>query len=460
MKNILPDQIKKPVLLLPLIFFGIVLLIIPPRTDDIWWRLHYGKKITQNKKITTTNLDSYTNSEKKWVNHGWGYDFLTYNIKRTLGFSFLSFLHLLILGFLFFSVVKLKNYYDLLWAIPSLFLILGHHALRPYVFGDLFLVIMVKTIFAFKNKELPLFIYPLIFLFFLFWFNFHGSSVAGFLLLGGLIFPLPGYLGKNLFSIKQSIFICFLAFIPGFLTPHGLDLWVLSFKYLTGQFKFLSLLQEWGKPNLIQYVFYFIYILSMGYIFYKNKIKLRYKLIFVGLAVVSFRSTRNLPLFVLISPLLLELKSEFTLNFKRRLVLFGFFSGVILSVYLVINNKPFKSKFYPKKLYIETQKTIEKTKVINVFTTHYWGGAQIYHFNGKLKTYIDARNDCYDSEVFDNYDIIVKMKKGWYDKLLVTQPDLIILPHGHKLINALIDRRWILKINHPEGVVLTHLPSK
>jgi hypothetical protein len=447
------QKFKKPLLWLPLILLTLSLFLIPARKDDIWWRLHFGNQIFNTSKVPQTNSTSWSSPNHPWIDHSWGYDLTVSQIEKFSSIKGVALLHiflLLIVGFITLKSSKLK---DLSWSIPGLFLLLGHHALRPYVFGDLFFVMLFFLTSRLKTNSKTIF-KPLLlyFIFFVIWSNFHGSSIAGWFMGAALL------LTTN--RKKWPIFIALtgVSFAALFINPYGYRAPIEGLKYMAGLHPFLPKLEEWSSPSL--FVILFLMLFSGGILkrIYDNKPSIKNLLIITGLFFLSIKSGRNIPLFLIFSVLLTgppPLPKSYFTKFPTSIKSGVFSIFLIFSIffYLFSSNSP-QGRFYPFGFFKKVENISTGNKTYKVFTLHLWSGALTWHFNGKMKPYIDARNDCYPFSVFEKYNTISKIKPGWKKLFKSNPPDLVMIPKNHPLEKQLLLMGWTIKLHYYPAILL------
>ncbi|MBU1222121.1 hypothetical protein KKF34_19900 [Myxococcota bacterium] len=425
-----------------LAFLFIFSLLISPGLDDVWWRLASGQHTLQKLSVLKINSWSFSSETIPWVNHSWLYDVIIAKFYNISGLRGLFIFHFLLLSIIIYKIARPPE--DIITSgatIGALFLLTIHWAVRPFLAGDLFLL---GILFYSTSKNL----YSLkgilgTFLIFLFWANIHGSATGGLVVFIFLIFSAEKH------RINWFFAHAFIGFSALLINPSGGRLLLLSFQYMQGGFAFLSSLIEWGPPNLI-HISLMIFILSVLFLKSSPSRKLTKKhILLAGLFIYSMTARRNVPLFAITSLYYLYQDNKLPLNYSARLKSTVFIISTVMFSFII---KPTPDNtFYPIKI-LKASETLNQKEIINVFVPHKWGGAFIFHFKGRFKPFVDARNDCYSEKVFKDYYRIYYLQKDWYDVLNSYRVDYVIFPSNHPLFNALRLKNW--QPSGPGGQIL------
>lgn len=425
-----------------LAFLFVFTILISPGLDDVWWRLASGQHSLEKLSVLKINFWSFSSETVTWVNHSWLYDVIIAKFYNISGLRGLYILHFLLLGAIIYKIAKPPQDITTSAAtIGALFLLTIHWAIRPFLAGDLFLLGVLfystsKSLYTFKGI-----LYT--FLIFLSWANIHGSATGGFAVFLFLIFSTER--NRIYWSFAHTI----VGFSALFFNPSGGKLILLSFQYMQGSFAFLSSLIEWGPPNLI-HIILMIFIMFVLFLKSAPSRKLTKKhILLAGMFIYSIGSRRNVPLFAITSLYYLYQDNKLHSFYSIRLKSIFFILSTALFVF-AINPKP-DHTFYPVET-LKSFETLNQEKSLNVFVPHKWGGAFIFHFKGKLKPFVDARNDCYSEKVFKDYYKIYYLQNNWYEALKSYRVDYVIFPINHPLFNALKLRNW--QPSGPEGQFL------
>ncbi|MGM0596162.1 MAG: hypothetical protein ACQES9_03910 [Myxococcota bacterium] len=475
---------KQYLLFLPFLVFAALLSGQSPRTGDYWWRLHFGQK-TLRGNLQKTNFSSFS-SQQKWIDHSWGYGALIAGIDNLGGFKAVKAFHSLLFFLLLLVVFSGFSGFHVLAGFLGVLLIYGHYALRPYLFGDLFLLGMVLAIIKLKSGGIsfkkitgwkPVLA---VYVYFTLWSNFHGSVMAGFLLGAFLLFPFSrifprmatGF-GQNSDKPPQTelswqgwFFTCMAAVAGIFTNPwfHRLPFFLL--KYIFGFYRFLPRIDEWQSPTQWMLGLIVVYLIYLFYRGLKNNIPKYYFLVLIILFGFGAASGRNLPVLVIVGNLLtaknpvsflVYLKNSW--NVKIRIpVIFILLLIVFVPLFSIFQksryNFEFRKSVYPRKLFVQSRRHLEVAQVKRVFVPHRWGGALLYHFDGRYLNFIDSRNDCFSREVWDDYFTIIYNRPGWWRIWQKYKPEAVFLPGETNLPDKLQAKNWQIKVKNHQGVLL------
>ncbi len=452
-----PSLHRWGLLFFPPLLLGTLLLTVPQLADDIWWRVGVGDSILRERTVPTTNRYSYLQGARPWTDHAWGYSALMAVTYQVVGLRGLRLLHLGLLLLVGLLALRPCNGMDLLWVLPGALLLLSHHALRPYLVSDLLFLLLFAHLSRHRWR-LPESLKGLLPLFLL-WTNLHGSALFGLLLALFFTFPLQR---KPLLPYAGAALLLMGVL---FLSPNGHRGVVLSLQYMVGQHPFLPNLLEWRPPGVALFLTmgFFAFFATWG-LPYSLRIG-RGALVSLALFAVAMVSRRHIPLFVLVVLCTLRFPHHPPPRLPRTLLIASLALLLLGALFVPppLNQRP----FYPKELFTQLEQTMEfcHTPHPRVFTLHRWSGALLFHFRGRTRHYIDARNDCYTTSLFRCYDRIQTLKPGWEDCLFQLPPDFVLLEHGAPLARALTERGYQVRFtSKTEGVLLVrhmscpHLP--
>jgi len=117
-------------------------------------------------------------------------------------------------------------------------------------------------------------------------------------------------------------------------------------------------------------------------------------------------------------------------------------------------NFEFQKTVYPEKLFVQGQNHLKKVGVKRIFVPHRWGGALLYHFDGKYLNFIDSRNDCFSREVWNDYFTIINTRSKWFDTWNKYDPQAAFLPNSTPLTRKLQAQNWQVKAQNKQGILL------
>lgn len=452
---------------------------------DLGWHLQFGKEIIEQKDVPRIETHNYPLEGKKWVDHEWLTNLISYTIYSNFNFVTLTIFFTLITIITLYAInhILLKQY-SKQFAIPLiLFELLGIYAssvylgIRMQVITQLFLVLLLITINKYlktKNLRYLLLLLPM----FYFWTNLHGGFLIGYFILGLCIAVLTTTLVIKNFSIfnffkfpninKKEIivitFISFLAFLVSLITPYRTELY--SFLYYYKNTFYLTHIYEWlpsyywplPYPQLLyQAIITTFFTINLVYTITdkafkrlnkKNRINFWHFSLFIIFLLLSFKSRRHFPLFFIASlPFLVDfLKSqanEIKINkqFKKILYYIFIITFLIFSIHKISNtyftNQPFTNdlacNYYPCEA-VELLKSDPKYLNKQFFNDYTWGGYFVYTWpekqiflDGRLPIYSYKNHSIYEEyfEFFDEDKIEEKLEEYNIEMVLTRNPGVI-----------------------------------
>ncbi len=415
-KNILKDYIKwcpsKKIrmvfLILPIIFLGFNTFKV---NNDFWFLINTGKYILNN---------GYIKIEPFTIHEGLNFivqqhltDIIFYLVYSNFGitgmFILINIINIIIV-YLLYKICLLVSQNQikislLITIIIDMMMSVSVLTTRPQIFDITFLLLEIYLLELYiKNKNSKYLIgLPIIALLMI---NFHSSS---FLML--FIFMIPYILGtiklsfceNEKYNIKNLIITMIIMFLVGFINPYGIE----AIKYLFNSYGISYINQAVGemKPltidnGLIIYIFIFI-ILITYYLNRKNKINIRYLLLFLGTLYLLLNHYKGIIYFLIVSilPLSYNLKSyikeekEIKLKIEKKdtilIIILILFLG---SLYITNINllKEEDDSLYDAANYLDKY----ANKNIKLYTNYNDGGYLEYR---GYKCYIDSRAERYNA---------------------------------------------------------------
>ncbi|MBN2724938.1 MAG: hypothetical protein JXR95_12780 [Deltaproteobacteria bacterium] len=429
---------------------GILFSLWNPGTDDMWWRIYSGKQITEKRQAGVKVISPTTQKEKNWINHSWLYDVVLSEVFQFSGIKGVTVLHFILLFIIILmAMLSTSDVFRTSGILLGLWLLMTHWAIRPYILGDFFLFFSMIAAHRIGTSGFPekkfLKTTSGMFLFFLLWGNFHGSALGGFLVFSFLVFPFSSWRVSG----HRYLILILISIIAICINPSGMKVFLQFIEYLTGQYSFLNHLEEWGPPNIYQMLIS-IFLLAMVFYFGNHRgEKVKMVILTSALFIYSFGGRRHLPLFAIVSIFyLMDFKNK---NVITKRIKYGA-ATISMSLFLVISTPVSDDRFYPKSL-LEHVNVEDPTTRSRIFTTHSWGGAVLYHFNGVLRPFVDARNDCYDEETFIAYRKIYNLENDWVEIFNSYNPSMVVFPH-HPLLKKLQQHGWKVVFSGKNGKVL------
>ncbi len=295
---------------------------------DFGWHLKVGENIAKTMTVPSDQIYMWSLEGQSWVDHEWLSNLLTYFLWQQGGYIAISlfFILLPVLGLILLNRHVFRYYLKsglercVFCAIElgALMGCLPHFGIRLQEFAFVFFIILLIHIDRFRTDAnikhiawLPLLL--------LVWAYLHGSYLIGVAItLGWLVYELLLYfwpalrrkLNEHTISKKQIIIISSLVIISiaaTLVTPYGTKLYAFLSDYVSNRY-YMSHIQEWRSPfkspfrydqiiyTLLVIVFSFAAMLAV-----KKFPKLWQVVLLIMLLLMSARSVRHFPLWVVIS---------------------------------------------------------------------------------------------------------------------------------------------------------------
>lgn len=453
---------------------------------DFGWHLKAGQEIYLTHEVPNINNYNYTYTGN-WVDHEWLSNLAIYRIYEGYGYEYL----VILFAILILTVLILLNIYTYkslaekpqFWIIAALQIFatlaaLPHFGVRIQEVALLFVLalLIILHYYNYYQKWQILLILPLIFVV---WASLHASFLLGLVLifcwLGIKVaekiissyFNKPGSFlrfintSRVISWLKLSIFGIFsaLSLAATFFTPYGPGLYGFLSGYKNNAY--LSLIQEWLPQYSIPMQYSQVVYLALGFIalfFYfsgrlKNKKGIEIWPVFLSLTfiILSFKSRRHFPLFVVTSfGLMVEAYSQFFGGIKigaHKLIRAIFLFSLVLVIvsqglYLKFEKKPFKDFCldYPCGAVNFLQSNPEYLQK-NIFNDYGWGGFLIWTMPEK-KLFIDGRLPQVEfagQTFIEEYYEFFKKEADYKEKLAEYDIRLVLIKAK---TNPLILKKW------------------
>ena len=348
-----------------------------------------------------------------------------------------------------------------LWAASMMSI---HWLARPHLFTWVYLALWTPLLLRLiKGKRVPLWIFPVIMLI---WANSHGAFIAGFVVwlacLGGWLFDslltgkvTPTPVLRNLATVGVS------SFAVTFLNPAGWRLWSTSVGYISNRY-LVDLTSEYRSPNFhdpaswtfLLFVLVAIILISRS----PRKINSAETFLLVGWLMLGLISSRNIPLFAIVStPILSEYIQPFLMGipfFKRILLRVDktdqYFRGPLWSVLgllllstLVLTGHPqdaarqgyhFNEIEFPVGAVNWLELHPQSGNMFNYFP---WGGYLIYKMWPQDMVFMDGQLDFYGEKLTRENQEVIHADPGWEKVIDEYQIRWVIVPHDSPLSQVL-----------------------
>jgi hypothetical protein len=425
---------------------------------DVWWHLRTGQLMLLQHGVFHTDPYSFTRSGQPWISHEWLSEILMFGLYRLAGFGGLIVLFAAITAGTFLLVFSrspgrpyLAGFMTLWGAAAS-----GHSwGVRPQMLSLLLASAFLWLLEASENRpRLLWWTAPLM----LMWVNLHGGFPLGLALLALFLGEEALEAGVGAGQWPQSVpriknlavmFAVCLGMVP--LNPNGTRLYSYPFETLRSS-AMQRFIQEWSSPNFHDptYLPLLVMLLALTAGLALSRARLRPRDLVLLLATIpaALRSTRHIPILMLVMiPVLSRLaeawlqqrrttrlvKPEGTLSSQRTLaanvlVLIAFAAFATIRIrHLVTTQGEAEAKQFPQA----GAAFLKRERPAGPILNHYnWGGYFIWTLYPQYRVFIDGRADVYGDPFMEAFgasyylqDDWSKLLQGWGIRTLVLPPD-------------------------------------
>ncbi|MCC6865172.1 MAG: hypothetical protein IT280_03330 [Ignavibacteria bacterium] len=459
--------------------------------DDLFWHLATGRYIVNSGSVPDKDVFGHITSGQEWIPFEWGWDVLTFGLYNLGGYNAILIFRSLSFCFIFFVLyflmkkLKVPPLLSIFLLFVLLISIMDRLSPRPHILTYIYFALLLYLLLNFKyvNRELfkkRLYFIPLIFLF---WANSHMGVLAGGLILfvftitETIIYFKPVSFSNeikplNNSEIKILWIISVISALMLLVNPHFINTYLYAYNHT--KMKLLESVNEWQNPfgSKIDLGFtlklYKVLLFSGVFVLYYafKKKDLYFALTFIAFAVYSVRAVRftvdyNIIMIVFIAVSIAYILSRIK-NINIKKIYSGVASKAVLGLFIlyIISQIP-SGKIYEQLQYYRPfgwgidrsffpMDLIEFMKQNNIkgipFNHFGTGGLLVWNFPGE-KNFIDSRN--LNDEIFNEYNSILTMKRGFENKLLERNIDYILY----------LDPDLIRRPNDLKGVIVSYLSS-
>ncbi len=396
--------------------------------QDIGRHLKTGEIIWQTKNVPKTNLFSFTEPDRPFINHHWLSEVIFYGLNNLIGLKGLIVFKVLVIlasfSFIFLAVKKRASLWPTLIAMfLASFLFTDRIDVRPEIFSYLFLSFFIYALFQLKyekNYKL-LYVLPLVQIL---WTNTHIYFILG----PGLVFLmlLDAWVTRSKSDIKKLAYVLLGTiavtlinpnFIKGAVAPFTI---LKNYGYSIVENQSVFFIKDYGilTKEINFFIALFILLIVSFFITLKNG---RKKILFEALvtmvfSILAFKMIRNfglysmifVPIFALNLSSLSVPKSFSLKKFKIGFYLFFIFL-LIYSIYNITNNNFFNyiksSKRFSLSIPTGAGQGVEFIKQNNihgpVFNNFDVGSFLIWKLYPEQKVFIDGRPEAYSVDFFE-----------------------------------------------------------
>jgi hypothetical protein len=443
---------------------GIFALATRPATDpDLWWHLRTGQLTIQTHHISHTDPYSFTRAGQPWIDHEWLSEVLMYGMYRIAGLGSLIILFAAIVSASFMIVFfrcRGSPYFAALLTIWAAIASVPLFGVRPQMLslfmGSLFLLLLDSSV---ARPALVWWTVPLMLL----WVNLHAAYALGlvfiFLYLAGeaveALFHQAGA-GTRWVRVKRLAMLMVLATATVPFNPNGVRIFSYPFQTLRSP-TMQSFINEWSSPNFHNANYFPLTLMLLTLIITlpvsRGRIKVR-ELLLVGVATAAaLFSVRHIPLFAIIAPPILSLKSKAWFdNTSRRLSSRGgratanpvWLNSLVLAALVVFvgvrvrftlaNQQKREAESFPAHAIVFLGNNEASQPLLN----HYnWGGYMIWKLYPRYRVYIDGRADVYGDSLMRDFASAYYLSDDWQTILQRAEIRTVMLPPDAPLITGL-----------------------
>ncbi len=443
----------------------------PALDPDLFWHVRSGNDILKM-GIPRTDWYSHTFSSFPWVHHEYAQDVAMALISKVGGLRLVSVYYALIVTAAYTLALRFalppKPRLDWSWVLIAGLLIAVFSqpflGARPQMFTYLFLLLTVGIVQRWRENHRTRWIWILPILFAV-WANWHGSFVAGLVVLGlalGIalleVLARPAHTwGSAVRPLFGLVLASLLAGVATLANPYGTGVWIEAVRTL-GDKDLHRNIVEWFVPDINGsngLVFFAVSAVLMVALALK---KTRVDLFWLGLVVIFWISgltaVRNMPIFYLFAvPLVVMSVWEFAPHtLPKVLRVWPVLVGITLAVSVGIaatvpfeqlwtvnrNPKVFEQGKYPVGA-AQFLAEHDEYSTSRIFNEYAWGGYLLYQVPW-FKTFIDGRMPSWEMDgvrVINEYFVIDRTEEGWEQKMTNYEIDVVVVRPDHRLVGKL-----------------------
>lgn len=449
----------------------------PALDPDLFWHVRSGSDIL-NMGIPRTDWYSFTFANFPWVHHEYAQDVLMSLIAKVDGLRLVSIFYALVVLFAYTLALR--------WALPRkprlpwpwvliaglLIAVFSQPFLgaRPQMFTYVFLLLTVGIVQRFRENRRTRWIWALPLLFAI-WGNWHGSFIAGLIVLGLAVgvatleaIMWPARVRKS--AVRTLLAITAASVLAGLATlanPYGTGVWIEALRTI-GDRDLHKNIVEWFVPDINSsngIVFFAVSAVLMVTLALK---KVRVELFWLGLVLIfwvaGLTAVRNMPIFYLFAvPLIITSVWEFTPHVLPRILrawpaLVAITIAVSIGIAATVpfaqlwtvdrDQKVFEAGKFPVGA---AQFLAEHDEYSNshIFNEYAWGGYLLYRVPW-FKPFIDGRMPSWELDgvrIINEYFAIDRTEDGWEQKMAQYEIDVVVVRPDHRLVGKLkLDNRF------------------
>ena len=491
-------------LLAGLLFTAIFsLAAVPPLDPDLWWHLANGRLLSFPVSFPHTDLYSFTATGHVWVMHEWLSDLMMYGLFTLGGLPLLVVVFAAIVtagGVVLYLLLRRAGLHPTASVALTLMGILAGSTAwgaRPQVLNVLFTAALVLGLQGYHTGRLRAWwLTPFLWL----WANLHSAFLVGVIITALFLFgemidswrtgaaPVPPRLRALALALLAGIGL-------SVINPYGIETLLFPLGTLTSPL-IQNNIQEWASPDFHtlpgQLLEALIFIVILGLATGRVRARTSEWLWALALLYLALSSQRQVPLFVLAAAPLIGRCGQAVIGWlgdlhdlrapsltvpqagsdMRERVAFRWsppsFGGtrsspvlgfVNLAILLVVGAGMIAYRAFPSvepahqaaaiaaTFPVKTTDAVQRLGLgssLRVFNYYDYGGYllwRLYPSGGRV--FIDGRVEVYGPQVFRDYLSINYSSNDWRTLLVRYDPNVILLPKGHPLVDVLRrDQSW------------------
>jgi hypothetical protein len=453
---------------------------------DVWWHLRTGELIFQTHSVPRADPYSFTRFGQPWVNHEWLSDVVIFSLYRLAGRGGLIVSFATIITATLLLVFLRCPGHPFLAAIMTLWGAVASAAswgVRPQMLS--LLLVSILLLLLERSDEHPDRLWwavPLMLL----WVNLHaGFAIAiallALFLVGGFLDVAFGFeqwsqIAPRLHKLALVLAAC-LAVIP--LNPNGVRMYWYPLQTLHSR-SMQKYIEEWLSPNFhdLRYLPLLLILLAIlgALTLSPRRLSPGALVLLLSTMLAALRSTRHIPIFVLVAvPLLTGLVTDWLagagpvhLPGSRRgqtgtklvnaIVLAAFAMFAVAHVRsIVCQQATVEMENFPEAAasFISTRRP--PGPILNYDN---WGGYFIWKLYPAYRVCIDGRADLYGDSFLDDFADSYYLKHQWRHPLQQWGIRTVVLPWDAPLVTALSSLPdWKRIYVDSQAVILTFAPD-
>lgn len=452
----------------------------------IGWHIRTGQLILSTHQIPHSDPFSSAMAGKPWFAWEWLYDVKVGWLDSAMGLNGVVWWNAAVIAATFGLAAYLlfKRGVGVVGAVLLVLLAISasmiHFLARPHVFSWLFTLAWFAILDWVERESFAdlrhgwLWLLPVSAVF---WVNFHGGFLVGFVLLG--IFWLAAVWDHfrtdkdrieealaRLAAGKRAWTLFWVGVVSAgasLINPYGWKLHTHIIHYLSDRF-LMNHIQEFQSPDfhgLAQRCFLVLLLIAIAAVALRaREVRLSELLVVLFAVYTALYSSRNIPvssllLVMIVAPLICPAKGKGLFGRVGELQsgLRGHLwpiAALVMTFAIAANHgyagstKVMDAHFDPQRMPVEA---------VNYFSSHNlsgpilapdtWGGYLIYRLYPKQRVVADDRHDFYGEAFFRSYLKMVRVESGWQDFLREHEFSCIMFPRDSALTNVLLEsQEW------------------